>query len=93
MAGDTNVWLEITPGQYTGTNYIAVTVYYPTSFTNWRLETSTDLTGNFWRGLAPADTISVEVSPFGEIPKWKKYYLRPTSIGPAFFRAIGIISS
>lgn len=89
---DTNVWLEISHGQYASTNYVAVTVYYPTNFINWRLETATDLRGDFWRGLQPVDIISIEVSPYGVIPRWKKFFIRPTAIGPQFFRAKGIMN-
>lgn len=92
LAEDTNVWLEITQGQNTGTNYIAVTVYYPTNFINWRLETSTDITGDYWRGLQSGETIGVDISPYGIVPRWKKFYLRPESTGPAFFRASGSTS-
>jgi hypothetical protein len=92
FAGDTNVWLDIEPAKYMGTNCLMVTVYYPTNFLNWRLEVETSITGDYWREVESNEVAFIEIGSAETFPCWKQYYVLPGVIGrKGYFRAKGFM--
>ena len=88
----TNTTMQISLSQTNGTNCIVVKCVYPSSWTNsLRLQTGTDLVGadgyGYWRSITAGELVSQVASPFGELPRWREWWVKRDGIvGVQFFR-------
>ena len=59
-----------------GVNTIKLKIEYPSVWTSWKMQVSTSLIGGNFRNFVPGEIYTIELSPYGELPKYKIYYIR-----------------